>query len=150
MRHRFATPEDSQILAELNHQLIQDEGHRNSMTIPELEERMRGWLAADYRTAIFEDDSGILAYALYREEKEYVYLRQFFVQRHKRRMGIGRHCMRILFSEIWSQDKRITVEVLSQNTTGTAFWREVGFTDYSLSLEIHPDLKTKLGKSTPE
>ncbi len=70
MRHRLATLEDSEALSELNHQLIQDEGHRNSMTIPELTVRMRGWLAADYRAFIFEDDSGTLAYALYREEKE--------------------------------------------------------------------------------
>lgn len=144
MHHRFATSEDNPILAELNHQLIQDEGHRNSMTIPELAERMRGWLAADYRATVFEDDSGILAYALYREEQESIYLRQLFVQRHKRRLGIGRQCMKILFSEIWPQDKRITVEVLSQNSAGIGFWRKVGFTDYSLSLEIYPDLKTKL------
>ena len=144
MHHRLATSGDSQILAELNHQLIQDEGHRNTMTIPELAERMRGWLAAGYRATVFEDDSGILAYALYREEQESIYLRQLFVQRHKRRLGIGRQCMKILFSEIWPQDKRITVEVLSQNSAGIGFWRKVGFTDYSLSLEIYPDLKTKL------
>jgi len=143
MRHRLATPEDSEALGELNHQLIQDEGHRNSMAIPELVERMRRWLATDYRASIFENDSGILCYALYREEKDYVYLRQLFVKRHKRRMGIGRQCMKILFAEIWPQDKRITVEVLSQNSAAVTFWREVGFTDYSLSLEIYPDLKSR-------
>jgi hypothetical protein len=41
MRHRAANVGDSEILGELNHQLIEDEGHRNSMTIPELVERMR-------------------------------------------------------------------------------------------------------------
>jgi hypothetical protein len=30
------------LLAELNHQLIRDEGHRNRMTVPELKRRMRG------------------------------------------------------------------------------------------------------------
>jgi hypothetical protein len=65
MRHRLATPEDSGALAELNHQLIQDEGRRNSMTIPELEVRMRGWFAAGYRASIFENDSGIQGYALF-------------------------------------------------------------------------------------
>jgi hypothetical protein len=29
MRHRFATSTDADILGELNHQLIRDEGHRN-------------------------------------------------------------------------------------------------------------------------
>jgi hypothetical protein len=48
MRHRIANVGDSEILGELNQQLIEDEGHRNSMTIPELVERMRGWLMTDY------------------------------------------------------------------------------------------------------
>ena len=42
---------------------------------------------------IFEDDSGILAYALYKEDEDSVYLRQLFVQR---RTGVGRQCMNIL------------------------------------------------------
>lgn len=135
MHYRFAKLDDSQILGGLNHQLIQDEGHRNPMTVPELIERMHGWLAYDYRAAIFEDGSGIVAYALYQEE-DHVYLHQFFVQRHVRRCGIGRQCMKILFSEIWPQNKRITVNVLCHNKPGTAFWRAVGFTDYCLALEI--------------
>jgi hypothetical protein len=70
MRHRIASLEDSEIIGGLNHQLIKDEGHRNPMTIPELAERMRGWLKNGYRASIFENDSGILAYALYREDPE--------------------------------------------------------------------------------
>jgi hypothetical protein len=34
---------------------------RNSMTTPELIERMRRWLITDYRALIFEDDTEILA-----------------------------------------------------------------------------------------
>jgi hypothetical protein len=52
---------------ELYHQLIKDEGYRNPMTTPELIDRMRSWLIADYRASIFEDDTGILAYALCKE-----------------------------------------------------------------------------------
>ena len=33
---RIATDEDCRLLAELNHQLIRDEGHRNRMTVPKL------------------------------------------------------------------------------------------------------------------
>ena len=150
MLHRFATPEDAPILGELNHQLIQDEGHRNRMTVPELIDRMRGWLRTDYRASIFEDDSGILAYALYLEEKTQLYLRQFFVQRHKRRTGIGRECISFLYSEVWPKDKRLTVVVLCQNQAGVAFWRAVGFADYCLTLEIYPGLKTKAGTAETE
>jgi hypothetical protein len=37
-----------------------------------------------------------------------------------------------------AKDKRITVNALCQNHLGTAFWRAVGFTDYSLTLEFDP------------
>ena len=43
MDYRLANNDDLDLLAEWNHQLIQDEGHRNRMTAPELRERMRGW-----------------------------------------------------------------------------------------------------------
>jgi GNAT superfamily N-acetyltransferase len=139
MHHRFATRADAEVLGELNRQLIQDEGHRNRMTSPELVARLREWLVGGYRVSIFEDASGILAYALYRENEDHVYLRQFFVQRRQRRNGVGRQCMKILLSEIWPKDKRITVDVLCHNQAGIAFWRAVGFSDYSLTLERLPD-----------
>ena len=52
---RFAIQADCPLLAELNHQLIRDEVHRNRMTVPELAERIRGWLAGEYRAVIFLD-----------------------------------------------------------------------------------------------
>ena len=137
MNFRRAMPDDSALLAELNHQLIRDEGHRNKMTVPELEQRMRSWLASEYAAAIFEDQGEVVAYALYRESDE-IYLRQLFVARHLRRRGIGRRAVEILRSEIWPRDKRLTVQVLVQNTGAVAFWRAVGFKDYSLALEVLP------------
>ncbi|MFY9984597.1 MAG: GNAT family N-acetyltransferase [Chthoniobacterales bacterium] len=138
MRHRLATPADAEILGELNHQLIQDEGHRNRMTIPDLVTRLKEWLAGSYRASIFEDDSGILAYALYREEADHIYLRHFFVQRVHRRRGVGRQCMQMLVSEVFPKDKRITLNVLCHNQPAIAFWRSMGFADYCLILERLP------------
>ena len=40
MTYRFANEHVAPLLAELNHQLIQDEGHRNPMDVPELTERI--------------------------------------------------------------------------------------------------------------
>ena len=91
-----------------------------------------------HRASIFEGDSGVLAYALYREEEDHLYLRQFFVQRHRRKSGIGRQCIKTLFSDIWPKNKRITVDVLCHNQPAIAFWRAVGFTDYCLTLESSP------------
>src|SRR5664280_716507 len=135
---RFATLADCRALAELNHELIRDEGHRNPMTVPELDQRMRSWLAGEYRAVFFEADGGIVAYALFREEPEEIYLRHLFVVRHKRRQGVGRKAVEILRSQIWPRNKRLTVEVLVANTDGVAFWRAVGYRDYALRLEIMP------------
>lgn len=108
------------------------------MTVPQLEERMRSWLHEDYTAMIFEDTSGVVAYALFRVQPDEIYLRHFFVVRQRRRQGIGRHAMRILFTEVWPRNKRLTVNVLTANTAGIAFWRAVGYVDYCLTLEIVP------------
>jgi len=123
----------------MNHQLIQDEGHRNKLTVSELEERMRGWLADEYRAIIYEDGGQLVAYALFREQPAEIYLRQLFVVRDRRRKGIGRRALEILRSQVWPKTKRLTVEVLAANTPAVAFWRAVGYQDYSLGLEIMPD-----------
>jgi predicted acetyltransferase len=136
MNHRSATPADAPLLATLNRELIKDEGHRNRMTVPELEERMRGWLAGEYTAILFEDQGTVVAYALFRELVDQIYLRQLYVVRTHRRLGLGREAMTRLRTEIWPRTKRLTVEVLIGNAAALAFWRAVGYRDYSLTLEI--------------
>jgi predicted acetyltransferase len=138
MDHRFATPEDWHLLAELNCQLIRDEGHRNPMTVAELEERIRSWLQNEYRALLFQIGGEVVAYALYQERSDEIYLRQFFVVRGKRRQGIGCRAVEILRSRIWPAGKRLTVDVLVDNQPAVAFWRSVGYRDYCLTLEISP------------
>jgi predicted acetyltransferase len=138
MKFRRATLDDCALLAELNHQLIRDEGHRNKMTVPELEQRMKGWLASEYTAVLFEEDGEVVAYALYREQAQEIYLRQLFVVRNRRRRGLGRTAFEILRSKIWPKNKRLTVDVLVQNTGAVAFWRSVGCEDFCLTLEILP------------
>jgi predicted acetyltransferase len=108
------------------------------MTVPELEQRMNGWLSSEYMAMLFEDGGEAVAYALYREQPEEIYLRQLFVVRNRRRKGIGRTAVEILRSKIWPKNKRLTVDVLVQNTAAIAFWRSVGYRDYCLTLEILP------------
>jgi predicted acetyltransferase len=139
MNFRRATSNDCALLADLNHQLIRDEGHRNRMTILELEQRMKGWLASEYVAVLFENDGEVLAYALFREQPEEIYLRQLFVVRHHRRKGFGRAAFEILQTKIWPANKRLTVDALTHNHAAIAFWRAVGCQDYSLKLEILPD-----------
>jgi predicted acetyltransferase len=139
MNFRRATLDDCALLAELNLQLLHDENHRNKkMSLPELEQRMRGWLASEYAAVIFEKEGEVVAHALYREQTEEIYLRQLFVARNRRRKGIGREAFEILRTKIWPKNKRLTVDVLIQNTAAIAFWRSVGYKDYCLALEILP------------
>jgi GNAT superfamily N-acetyltransferase len=136
---RDATEADLGLLAEWNHQLIRDEGHRNPMTVAQLSERMQAWLRGEYRAVVFMVETGPVAYALYKQETESIYLRQLFVRRDLRRAGIGHAAMAILRQEIWPHDIRLTVEVLCANHAAVAFWRSVGYRDYSLLLEIMPE-----------
>ena len=138
MTFRFATQDDCPLLATLNHQLIHDEGHRSRMTVPELELRIRAWLGGEYCAVLFEDDGQVVGYALFREEAEEIYLRQLFVVRHRRRQGFGRRAVELLRGEVWPKGKRLTVDVLVKNQQAAAFWRALGYQDYSLTLEILP------------
>jgi ribosomal protein S18 acetylase RimI-like enzyme len=139
IHYRRATVADLPLLAQLNHQLIRDEGHRNRMTVPQLEQRMKSWLASEYVVVLFEEKGKVVAYALYREQADEIYLRQLFVVADHRRQGIGRQALSLLRSQSWSPNKRLTVEVLVRNQAAVAFWRAMGFRDYSLTLEIMPD-----------
>ena len=140
LTYRKATSADYALLGALNHQLIRDEGHRNPMNVAELTERMRRWLGSgEYTARLFEEDGRVVAYALYREFAEEVYLRHLFVVRDRRRQGIGRRVMQLLREEIWPRGRRLTVEVLCANTTGVVFWKAMGYAEYSLCLEIMPD-----------
>lgn len=138
LRHRPATRADCALLAEWNHQLIHDEGHDNPMTVPELEERMRGWLRDGCEAVIFEQAGLPVAYALYIEAADRVHLRHCFVARDRRRKGIGTAAIAILRERVWPHNKRLTVDVLARNAPGVAFWRATGYADYCLTLDIKP------------
>ena len=108
------------------------------MTVLELEQRMKDWLVGEYTAVLFEQHGEALAYALYREQPDEIYLRQLFVVRDRRRQGIGRRSLQLLREQFWPANKRLTVDVLVHNTAAVAFWRAAGYQDYSLSLEIMP------------
>jgi ribosomal protein S18 acetylase RimI-like enzyme len=140
MRYRFATLDDVSLLTRMNRQLVEDEQHRNRFK-PDawFEKRMRGFLTEGYRAVLFEVEGEVVAYALYTDHPDHsdtIYLRQIFVDRARRRRGIGREAMRLLKEEIRPQGKRLTVEVLVGNQAAQAFFKNVGFREYSVELEI--------------
>ena len=70
MNYRFAEACDLPLLAQLNHELIRDEGADNPMTLAQLEERMRIWLSSQYRAVVFEEASATAGYALFRSDED--------------------------------------------------------------------------------
>src|SRR5262249_7971841 len=135
MQYRLATADDTLLLATMNHRLIRDEGHRNAMSVGELEGRMRTWLESDYHAILFEDDDGTAGCALFKQEPEWTYLRQFFVEPARRRMGIGTAAIEWLLANAWQNAPRIRIDVLVGNGEGIEFWRSCGFADYCITME---------------
>jgi GNAT superfamily N-acetyltransferase len=135
---RYATEADVVLLAELNHQLIQDERASNPMSVVELAARMRAWLRGDYRAVIFEVSSELIGYALFRPSEEGLYLRQFFVSRPHRRKGLGRRAIQLLREQVVPSGQALSLEVLIHNEAGIAFWRALGFPEHALSFRIDP------------
>jgi ribosomal protein S18 acetylase RimI-like enzyme len=133
---REATAEDLPLLAELNLQLIHDQRSSNPMSVSELEERMRGWLAGEYRAIVFELGSEVAAYAVFRPAEGGIHLRQFFVSRRLRRQGIGRRAIEAFRRRYVPPGADLTLEVLVQNDVGLAFWRALGFQDHALALRL--------------
>lgn len=121
MHCRTAISSDVPLLAEMNLQLIRDEGHRNRMSKPELEERMARWLAGDYEAVVFEENSEPFGYTLFRDEPEWLYVRQFFILREHRLKGLGRAAVEWLRENAWSDAHRIRLDVLVNNEAGRAF-----------------------------
>jgi GNAT superfamily N-acetyltransferase len=137
---RPAGEDDLDLLVAWNVELIADEGHPSAMTPHELRERFEKWIeSGDYQVVVFDLASEPVAYAAYSENPSFVYLRHFFVRRDRRRLGIGRRCIGLLFAEVWPSDRRCLVDALSHNTPALAFWRALGYHDYCVTLERLPD-----------
>ncbi len=137
MQYRLAKNSDIAFLAQLNQQLIRDEGHRNPMKIAELEERMARWLSSKYEVVLFESSGKTVGYALFRRGRASVCLRQFYVCRDCRRQGIGRAAVEWLRQHVWQDAESIRLDVLCENSVGIEFWRAVGFCDYCVTMELN-------------
>ncbi len=120
----------------MNQELIQDEGHRNKMTLPELEQRMSDFLQNEYDAVIASSGKNDIGYALYRQDPEWLYLRQIFIIKTMRRKGFGRRFIEWLKNDPWKDCKRIRTDVLVGNAVGIDFWKTVGFKEYCVTLEM--------------
>jgi N-acetylglutamate synthase-like GNAT family acetyltransferase len=136
LEFRFTTESDVPWLAKMNQQLIRDEGHRNKMTLPELEQRMSDFLQNEYNAVIVSFDKTDIGCALYKQDPEWLYLRQIFIINLMRRKGCGRKFIEWLKNNPWEKCERIRTDVLVDNVAGIDFWIAVGFKEYCVTLEM--------------
>jgi predicted acetyltransferase len=136
LEFRFAVEKDVPWLARMNRELIRDEGHRNKMSLSDLERRMSDFLYNEYEAVIVSSGRNDIGYVLYRKEPEWLYLRQIFVIDKMRRKGIGHRIIQWLKNNQWKDCKRIRTDVLVNNTTGINFWKAVGLEEYCITMEM--------------
>ncbi|WP_179958408.1 GNAT family N-acetyltransferase [Chitinimonas arctica] len=149
LQSRRATPFDAEVLTELNLELLRDDASGGATTPAKIKARMLDWLSSgEYAAVLFEHEGEVVAYALYREQNASIYLRQFFVAKNRRRLGLGRRALAVLFEEYWPDGKRLSVDVLTSNERALAFWRSVGFLDYCTTLIMAPKQRPTLSPRT--
>lgn len=134
---------DFPLLAGMNRELADDEGHRNPMTIALMEERFRRFVDEEgWNVDHFLIGDEVVGYATHRREPEpsdpdgeRVFLRQFDIVRHYRRDGLGQAAFDALTAARFRSGDRIILEAIENNPGGRVFWLRVGFTPYSAILE---------------
>ncbi len=118
-------------LSLLNAELIQDEGHDNSMSLAELENRMIEWLeTGEYQCHAVLHRNLPVSYCIWREEHSYIYVRQLFTLRNYRTRGLATKLIEFIQRE-HATVKPLRIEVLATNKAAMKFYQKLGFDLYS-------------------
>lgn len=125
MQLRRANREDVLVLAQMNWQLIRDEGSDNPMTVEQLASRMTEFLTTTYGAWLIVVDSQPIGYILVDLGRQPVYVRQMYILAPHRRCGHGRMAFALL--RVMLGDCPLDVEVFAWNHPAIAFWQAVGF-----------------------
>ncbi|WP_196157628.1 GNAT family N-acetyltransferase [Reinekea sp. G2M2-21] len=118
-------------LALMNAELIQDEGHANTMTLTELEQRIISWLdGGEYGCHAVLHRNLPVSYCIWREEESHLYVRQIFTLRQYRKRGLATKMIEFLQHNV-ANGKPIRLEVLAKNKQAAKFYQKLGFELYS-------------------
>jgi len=133
----IATLDDCPLLAEMNRKLIDEEqqGRQqgNTMTVSELDNRMREWFQKGVYTGyLIRLNDEIIGYALI--DCSEMWMRHFFVSPDYRRQSYGRKAMELLFEQLGVEE--IGLSCLTNNVPGLAFWRSFEHDAYSIKFNI--------------
>jgi GNAT superfamily N-acetyltransferase len=138
-----AQPSQFELLARMNKALIEDEGHRNPMSVDELRKRFERFVSTEgYSLDVILWRDEVVGFATYRQEPDnaeacgyHIHLRQFYISRGVRGRGIGSLAFESLMSARFKRGERIFLNVLETNPRGKEFWKKMGFRPYDTTME---------------
>ncbi len=135
--NRKAVLSDTDLLAQMNKHLIEDEGSRNPMNISQLMERMKNILSGEWKAVIISKDSEDIDYLIYKvspdkyfPDQTELHIRQYFIKRQHRGNGLGTYAFDIISKEYFPNDAVLTLDVLEINPKGRKFWEKIGSKPY--------------------
>lgn len=134
MEIKKCTVDNVEQLALLNKQLIEDEKSDNTMSIDELEKRMKEFLLTEYNAYFFYFEDLVIGYALVNHTTSPYYLRQFLIDRKYRKQHFGLQAFELLMEELKTDS--IDLEVLTWNEVGNRFWEKCGFVERSRYMRL--------------
>lgn len=135
---------DVDLLTRLNRQLDEDEPHPYPLPLSALTERMARWInTGDYEVLLFRAGDQLIGYAAWRADEFGTDLRHLFICRDRRRQGWGRAAMQRLCRDVFPKDRPVNIDAVVGNESGIAFWRAIGFQDFSIGMELKADAEPK-------
>jgi len=139
---RLAIAQDFPLLAIMNRQLIEDERSENTMSLEQLEHRLRGFVDKGWKIVLAESEAIPVGYTTFFEGqdelKSYrsrIHIGHYFIRRERRKLGLGTEFLRKLEQEWFPAGAKIVLDVLIANSSAQAFYRSLGFLPYSMLME---------------
>ena len=155
MMLRPAREDDIEVLATLNRQLLDDEGHPSAPPLKELIARHREWFATgEWSQDILDVEGHVVGYIVHAPNPYPLdpaiperFIRQFCVDRAYRRHGLGRDGFELFMEHRVAPGGRVTLDVLESNPGGQAFWESVGCRPFFHRMEVRRDVDATQNRS---
>ena len=154
---RRAREPDLAALAELNKQLLEDEGNLVDVSVDALIARHREWMqTGEWSQDVLDVDGTVVGYIVHmpnpfplHPDRPELFLRQFCVDRDRRGAGLGRAGFALFMRYRVAPGGRVTLDVLESNRIGQAFWESVGCRPFFRRMEVYREDENRGGSGGP-
>jgi GNAT superfamily N-acetyltransferase len=129
MTIRSATIEEVEVLANMNHRLVEDMSTEN-WSHDRYRDRFRRWIEGHrWSVDLFVEDKHAVGYSVYQRRQDHfdnaqsvIFMRHFYIEREHRCRGLGRSAFDLLVETRFPRHSGITLDVLPTNPDSTKFW----------------------------